>query len=193
MSILLSLWWPLWPFSSEYFIRNWDDLGGGHFIALATAINIALVSWQAFRDRVRSADRRLEEKVNSIAASVADLLDTAHFRRLIDKVLRPLFRIRLWGWRFVYGLALLAAPIGIALLYCHAESPYDLLLLLPTSLQLFVSWTTLAIMTIWMWLMRKGMMFFGPTIPSRQGASKEVTDLLRQAKGVSDRDQAARR
>jgi len=184
MSILLSLW----PFSSEYFIRNWEVLGGGHFIALATGINIALVSWQAFRDRIRSAERRLEEKVNSVALSVADLLDKAHYQRLIDKVLRPISRVRLWGWRFVYAIALIAAPVGMALLFCEVKSPYDLLLLLPTSIQLFVSWTTLGIVTVWMWLMRKGMMFFGPKIPSRHGADVEVTYLLRQAREIPSND-----
>jgi hypothetical protein len=172
----------LWPFSTEYFVRNWGVLGGSHFIAVATGINLAFLGWQAFRDRVRSAERRLEEKINSVAASASDVPDASHYRQLIDKLLLPVLAIRLWAWAFLYLLALIAAAVGIAMLYCHTKSPYDMFLLLPTVVQLLVSWTTLAMMTIWMWLMRKGMTFFGPKIPSRHDASAQVTSMLQEEK-----------
>ena len=171
----------LWPFSSEYFLRNWDVLGGGHFIEVATGINVALISWQAFRERVQSAERRLEAKINSVAASAEDI-DQDRYRGLIYEVLLPVLRMRTWGSCFVYALAIVAAIAGGALLYFGKSSPYVLWFLLPTALQLVVSWFTLGFMIFWMWLMRKGLRFFGPTIPSPKEATAEVKTFLREAK-----------
>ena len=177
----------LWPFSSGYFLRNWDVLGGGHFIEMATGINIALIGWEAFRNRVRSADRQLEGKINSVAASVSDSLDSKHYRWLIDQLLLPILRIRTFGWGVVYGLAIMTSILGVALLYCAQSSPYAVLLLLPAVIQLVVSWTTLAIMMVWMRLMRKGMLIFGGRIPSRQTATAEVKEFVREARhGLSE-------
>jgi len=176
----------LWPFSSEYFLRNWGVLGGGHFIEVSTGINIALISWQAFRERVQSAERQLEAKINSVAASAEDI-DQDRYRGLISQVLLPVLRMRTWGSCLVYALAIIAALVGGALLYVGQSSPYVLWLLLPTALQLAVSWVTLGFMTFWMWLMRKGLRFFGPTIPSPKEATAEVQTFLREAKNKLNR------
>ena len=187
MTLILFSLWPLWPFNTDYFVQHWATLGDGHFIALATGVNIALLGWEAFRERV-SAERRLDEKVYSVFASVADLLDTNHYQYLVHKVLRPIKKIRLWAWRFVRIIAVLAVPFGVAILYCGTCTPYDMFLLLPTTVQIAVSWTTLAFIMGWMWLMRKGMMIFGSNVhfPSRQSASEEVTDAISKARKTFD-------
>lgn len=172
-----------WPFSSDFFIKNWDVLGGGHYIALATGVNIALIGWEAFRQRVRTADRRLEAKINSVAASVTDSLDGEHYLGLVNKLLLPLLKIRSLCWGVVYTLAFLAALIGTSELFCDKSTPYNLWLLFPTIAFLLVSWMTLGIMSFWMWLMRKGMLVFGKAqIPSQQAAADQVNRFVDKAR-----------
>jgi hypothetical protein len=130
----------------DYINAHWHDLGSDHFIALCTGINIALIGWPGFQDRVRYAESRIEEKLTSVSAS---FLDQERFQTLVKKCQETAFVIQRWGWRIIFTLALVAALAGATMLYLKKSCPYDFLLLLPTIFQLGLSWITLGLAVAW--------------------------------------------
>jgi hypothetical protein len=148
-------------FLRTYIHDHWNTLGSEHFIALCTGVNIALIGWQQFQDRIRQADRKIIGKLSSFSASLAD----AGYGRLQKKTEGCLSFLRVfhkWVWGIIYGLAILGTFAGTFMLYARKSCPFDFFLLVPTALQLLLSWAVLLVIMLWIWFTKKGVSLFSP-------------------------------
>lgn len=148
----VQIWWT---------IVQTGDLGGDHFIAICTGLNLAFLGLKDYRERIRYAERQLEGKVRSYRATIADA-SAPHFLKITGGFQRKLCFLRDWGWRFFYALAVLSALAGMLMLYFGCQAKSSWILLLPTLLQILIPSGTLLLFVGWLKLMRRGMSFFFP-------------------------------
>lgn len=83
-----------------YFVSHWQTLGGEHFIELCTGLNIALLSWAQFQDRLRLGENLLSARIASDALTLADIDRGEHLKRLADGVYRGLR----WAGKFLWPI-----------------------------------------------------------------------------------------
>lgn len=149
-------------FVAEYVRAHWSELGGDHFIALCTGLNIALLGWENFQNQARRTERWMTGKVASATLTIADSRNAEKFSRLMSFGLTPARILHYSIWNVTYLLAILAVVGGVGMLYLHKSCPYDaLLILLPSLVQLLLGPSILGIVYGWMWLIKKGMKIFG--------------------------------
>ena len=170
----------------SYFSSHWESLGGEHFIALCTGLNLALLSWAQFQERLRHAENRLEEKLAKASASLADSNSANHLKRLAERVHRFLRWLGKTLWSVIYILALCATAAGFVMLYTRTSCPFDFFLLLPVVAHLAWSWVALFVFGGWLWLMQRGISFFGPPQPDHKSAEIAISAFAKETENKLD-------
>jgi hypothetical protein len=118
-----------------------DGWGGGEFIALCTALNIAAVSWDKFQESVKSLTRRAEEIINTAKANIGDSQDQDYLARGMDRFCQK--KGRVWGsflWPLYYFSTWMAVVAGSAMLFFGKSCPFVFLLLAPVGICLLCQW-----------------------------------------------------
>ncbi|MEI6165467.1 MAG: hypothetical protein WCR23_13915 [Planctomycetota bacterium] len=160
----------------EYLQSHWNTLGGENFIALCTGVNLALLSWKQFQERLRHAEIRLEEKLASTGASIADAQRIVKLHRLSKWLHNQLRWCGKVLWPVIYLLAIVMTVFGFGMLYTKSSCPFDFLLLLPVLLLLAWSWFSLAVFAIWLGFVRKGILVFS-TAADQKSAETAIRDF----------------
>ena len=168
LQFLLDSVWNFFASPEGYIHRNWSELGGAHFIAVCTALNLAVVGWKDFRKQVWEAETRMVEKISSLRLSLAET-DRNALRIVGDLILGPLLFVNKWGWRITYVFVIIASAVGLLMLWAAVSCPYDiLLLLLPSFCQASLTLMTVLAIMFWSFVMKRGLR-----------ASQRVDDFLK--------------
>jgi hypothetical protein len=93
--------------------------------------------------------------------------------------LKPLRWLHEWGWRIIFGLAVIGTISGMVMLYARLSCPFDFFLLLPTVAHLLWSWITLAILSAWVSVMKRGIEIFGPPFPDHEHVENAIDTFAR--------------
>jgi hypothetical protein len=142
----------------EFFHDHWSELGGDHFIALCTALNIALLGWENFRKHISGTEVRMREKISSVRLTIADATEGNVVKILGDLILVPLFFLNRWGWRITYFFVILASLTGLFMLWAKKSCPFDfVLLLLPSACQVALGWITVGATLLWIAIVTRTM------------------------------------
>jgi len=150
--------WNFFASPDGYIHHHWKELGGAHFIAVCTAMNLAFVGWKDFRRHIWEAETQMKEKISSIRLSLAETDSGNALRIFGDLILGPLLLLNRWGWRITYFFVIAATVAGMWMLWAAVSCPYDIvLLLLPSFCQASLTVITILAIMFWTTLMRRGL------------------------------------
>jgi len=169
---------------------NWNDLGNGHFIGLATAINLAQVGWALFQTRIREGEFKLQAKRSSLLASWADQTYYPHIDAMSERLEHSLEDATLKVWHLNRALSAFATILGLAMLFFGFRSAWDVLLLLPPGIYLVWSWGAYSFFSTVLWIADHGfkMLFTKklPAFPSKNATAKAVKDFVDETRQELD-------
>jgi len=167
-----------------YFVPTGDPIGGANFTSLATGLNFALLGWKAFQSEIVACENRLESRVLSSSASL-DESDKAFFVSLCIWFLNMFKGYRAAAWKVSYFLAVIGMACGVAMLFEGIASPYGLILMLPLTMRVFITWIPLYGLIAWM---RIGTSIMKTLSKYRKAQAGIKSFALEAGKQVSDVD-----
>lgn len=137
----------------EFFHERWYTLGGEHFIAVCTALNIALLGWENFRKQIFGTEIQMREKVSSMRLTMADTVEGKFVKILGEFILVLFFKLNRLGWGITYCLVVLASLTGLFMLWAKMTCPFDFfLLLLPSACRISLRWAAVGGTVLWVWI-----------------------------------------
>jgi hypothetical protein len=163
----------------NYLLVN-RDYGGSDFISLVTAFNIAVISWPAFQERLKHAEKKLDAKIASKRVTMAEI-HYGHFCKLASPCLEILKKLGSWSWPIAYLLTIASALSGVLMLYVNKSCPFDFILLCPLFFYYAWTWFAILVLNLYLWVIKQGMQTFNSIslIPDLKEQEGMIPDKLK--------------